>query len=457
MSHFFKKKLLLIYLIIFILSSFIHYFYFRHAPWVIVSEDTYSYYLAGFQMLNKKIPVHYYRPPIYPFLLHTVMAITGKPLEPILTTPFFERLSYVIILQSIMISLSNVILFITLKKIKVKTFPALVIVLFISNNIIIFSWFRLILTEAFAIFLLSLLGLITVSVLIEPSFYKFIFLLITLLFCVLLRPVYILLPLIPATIFIIYFRKLRVIFYSLSLLLVYFLIIFFYIRINYQVWGIKNISNASYITSFGKVLSYNLNIESAKDDDYFYNKVKHYRALNKELNPFRFMEFYNIPHEQSPLILENMKIFANRVILANLPVFIFKALSEIPPALLDVSEKMILRSTSPTDGPTPENLWAILFQTLASFYKTTQITFFLILFFGPLFIIRLFFRKSLFTTSLAFLSAVSIYQIIFAVFFGYAEYGRLIVPAQPFLYSTIFLCSSLFFPQRLTTALLEAK
>ena len=213
----YRNNLLLICLSIFVLSSLIHFFYYRHAPGIIISEDTYSYYLAGFQMYNKSIPVHYFRPPVYPFFLHGIMAVTGKPLEPMLTAPFYARLPYIIILQSIMISLSNCLLFITLRKIKVKSFPSLIFVLFISFNIIIFSWFRLLLTEAVAVFLLSLFFYLTVSILIKPTLLKFMFLLVLSLFCVFLRPIYILLPVVPTVIFVIYFQKLRIIFYCFFL------------------------------------------------------------------------------------------------------------------------------------------------------------------------------------------------------------------------------------------------
>ena len=122
-----------------------------------------------------------------------------------------------------------------------------------------------------------------------------------------------------------------------------------------------------------------------------------------------------------------MKIFSYQVIGANLPEYLAKSTVLLPRALLDVSEKLVIMSPN-------LNLISLMFNLNLTVVRYAQIVFFLIFIFSFVSFIQFLKSRTLLYAVLILASLTSLYQIIFSVFIGHAEYGRLIVPVQPIMY-----------------------
>lgn len=436
MSKILKNESVLIVLIV-VIAAIIRLLYYLHFPGILVSEDTYSYFLAGQEILKTKIPVSDFRTPVYPLFLQLFMYLSDAANAPILSPEFFAAMPYVLLVQSAMGIASLVFLYQTLRIAGLKTASSFLFTLFITFNIIIFSFERLLLTESLATFLLILIFYLTVKLMRKSKGIYFWLLLVLLIIQTMLRPIFIAFPAIPLFILCLYRFKRKVVIYSSLTLGIYLFIILAYSRLNFALYGVSGITRATDITMLGKILDFNLSIESARDEKFFYEAVNKYRMENREKNPFRFMEYYGlISKEQLPVLLK-LKDFDRKVLAVNWSQYVINSLFQIPGALLEVSEKVIL-------NPRKSDL-SSLFHGLYYLYKYAQIAFFIII---PGFFFTLFnyVRKRTFVnTLLIFLGGVSLYQIFFAVFFGYAEFGRLILVAQPLLYLySFYLFSRLF-------------
>jgi hypothetical protein len=433
LSH---KTLLLSCLVLLIFSAFIRWLYYIHAPGIWVNEDTYSYFEEGAIMIKNRIPVGVYRTPVYSLFIHLVMFLYGKPEAPILSWDFFKAMEYTFYIQSILGVLSILILFKSLLILKLKPLYSFLFSLFTAFNIIVFSWDRLLLTESFAVFMLIVNLFFLVRIIRTPKIMDFIFLFILFILTVMLRPIYIAFPVLPLIVLTVYYfrqKNLRPIIYIFIMLILYFLILFSYFRENYRLNKVFGLSWASDITVFGKILSFDLPIENAKSEKFFYDLVTDYRNKNLEKNPFRFLEYANLVYAPLQPKQQQMKAFNGKVLASSYPQYFIKSLFLIPQALTETSEKIVLMA--PSKSPA-SRIFNVLFQV----YKTLQYLFFLIIPF-TLISLYLFLKKSSReNTVLLILSFISLYQIIFAVLFGYAEFGRLICPAQPLMYLFIFLC-----------------
>jgi hypothetical protein len=192
-------------------------------------------------------------------------------------------------------------------------------------------------------------------------------------------------------------------------------------------YGLYDISTATNIVMLGKILDFELPIEAAKDETFFYQAVADYRQKKLEKNPFRFMEHVDILSEEKLPLIIKLKDFDRKVILPNLSTYLWRSVCQIPGALLDTSEKIILL-------PPKTSLTADFFRGLFLFYKYLQYLFFLTAIFAPLSFYQFLQKPNFQSAFLSILATISLYQIVFSVFFGYAEFGRLISPAQPVMY-----------------------
>ena len=147
------------------------------------------------------------------------------------------------------------------------------------------------------------------------------------------------------------------------------------------------------INLFGKILQYNLLAEE-KDFPQINQQVAYYRKINGEANPWEFVKFYPDYYWDDANEKGILEAFYNYL-------FVFYSFIQ--------------------------NIWLItfpaIFFSLYRFYK----------------------ERSLLSATMLIIGAISLYQIIFAAFFSFAEYGRLIAPAQPQLYLFSFYNLFLFF------------
>lgn len=425
-----EKKLLsglFPYILILFLCSLVRFLYWYHAPGVIISEDTYSYYQVGQNMLREHLFVDHYRAPVYSLFIAELVYISGAPNAKIMSGPFFEKIGYVIPVQMAVGIFGLLILFHTLKILKFSSLLSLLFTLFIGTNIIIFSWERLLLTESFATFVLIALFFLSVKIFQKPRFIFFTLFLFLSVFSVTLRPFNVGLPAVPLFVMMLYHRKLRIVIYAGLVLFLYAVFIHVYSSVNLARWGFYGISRSSDINMLGKILEYKLPVDAGKDEKYIYSLVVDYQSQERDPHPFRFLEHYNLLNDSDIPKLIPLKKFGYQVIWANLPLYLLKSTELLPGALMDVSEKLVIM-------PPNINLISLMFNLDLAIARFVQIVFFPIFIFS--FISLFQFLKSRTVLHAVMISAalISLYQIIFSVFIGHAEYGRLILPAQPVMY-----------------------
>ena len=419
--------LLLPYLLIILIASLVRFFYWQYAPYVIVSEDTFSYYEVGQTMLKEFFFVNNSRTPVYSLLLTVVVNGLGLPNTPVLSWLFFEKVLYMIPFQMIMGLLGLLILYHTLRLLKLNPILSLMFILFIGTNIIIFSWERLLLTESLATFSLILLVYISVKIFYKPGFIFFFIFLFLSIFSVMLRPFNIGLPVIPLIITILIHRKIKVAVYIIIILLLYSGFIHIYSVKNQQRLGFYGISQVSDINLLGKILEYRLPLSAGIEEKSIYDMVSEYQMLRRDSNPFRFLEYYNLIDEESIPKLLQLKKFGYSVISANLPEYLLKSTLLLPGALMDVSEKIIIL-------PPEMSTTSRIFNINLEISRSVQIIFFLIFIFSGISVIGFLKKPSIINSTLTLAAGISLYQIALAVFTSPGEYGRLIVPAQPVMY-----------------------
>jgi len=152
--------------------------------------------------------------------------------------------------------------------------------------------------------------------------------------------------------------------------------------------------------------------------------------------PYRFLEQYDFYH--NPELFRELGIFNSTVIQSNFQEYFTRSAMQIPSAITDVSDLYILKQ--PRDG-----FLGFVFYNLALFYKNIQYAN-LIVFFFFVAIFYIFLKHRTYKSAfISILGVISLYQILFSVFFSYGEFGRLISPSLPLIYLFSFYSYYLIF------------
>ena len=407
--------------------------FFAHSA--VTTADTDGYYKLERKLTDGKILNMVFndeRTPLYLIYLHFGMSLSGN-FNPIYKSAEFYNGAYLVTsLQTIFGILSILLIYFTLIKIKVNPQKALLCSLFLSGNIMIFSWEKILLTESLTIFLLILIFYISVNLLTYKTFpYKLLLILCSALL-ILLKPIYLGLPFLILLIYCLHKYQRAKIRFAIIFLIIYLVLPLAYVRYNFVQRKYLGINHITDINLLGKIMQFNLPITNAKKFRYFYETLSDYRQKKFPPMPYTFLEYYD------PLIyshtekLNSLSGFNAKVISSNLTGFFTRSISQIPSAMLEKSE--FIKTVIP-----PVGLANFVYRYLYEIYKTVQ---YLTLIFIPIFIVSifLFFKKRNNLKFAVFFLAgmISFYQIVLSVFFSYEEFGRLIVVVQPLLYLFIF-------------------
>lgn len=426
-----QLKRLLPYLLIIITGILVRFVYWRYVPGVVVSEDTYSYYQVGQVMLGEFFFANQYRAPVYSILLAFMVNTLGEANAAIFSGPFMTSVFYVIYLQMVIGILGLVILYRTLKILKLNFLHSLYFVLFIGTNIVIFSWERLLLTESLAVFCLTLFFYLTVKILDNARYIFFVLFLMLSVFTLMLRPFNIGLPVIPLFIAVLFHRKRRVTVFALMVLVLYFCFIRIYSTYNFKRWGYLGVSRAGDLNLLGKILEFRLPVSAGQSEQYIYNLVVNYQSRERDPHPFRFLEYYNLLAVSDIPKLLPLKNFNRKVIMANFPTYLLKSAAHLPGAITEVSEKLIIL-------PVNQSFASLVFNLNLMASRRLQLLFYLIFIFFPASLFQFLKARTILNSALVLAAGMSLYQIIFSVFIAHGEYGRLIIPAQPIMYFFCF-------------------
>lgn len=429
------------HLLIIILASLIIRLPLLTSNYAVTTPDTHGYYKLERKLTDGKILNLVFndeRTPLYLIYLHFGMSLAGN-YNPIYQSEEFYKGAYLVTsLQTILGILSILLIYITLMKIKVNPQKALLFSLFLSFNIMIFSWEKILLTESLTIFLLILTFYVAVNLLISNTRPYKLLLIICSMTLFLLKPIYLGLPFLILFIYLLHNYQLAKIRFAAVFLIIYSALPLIYIGYNYLERNYPGINHTTDINLLGKIMQLNLPITNDNKFPYFYETLSDYRQKKLPLMPYRFLEYYDPQIYDHAEKLNSLSGFNANVISSNLISFLTRSALQIPSAMLDNSET--ITSVIPLSG-----LTSFIYLFIFKFYKTVQ---YLTLVSIPFFIISIFLflkKRNNIRLSVIFLAGlISFYQIVLSVLFSYGEFGRLIVVVQPLLYLFTFSSCSQF-------------
>lgn len=372
-------------------------------PTIVLSADSYEYDAYASNIHNYpslKLFIQPYRTPIYPLFILFSRYISGMIHVPPMNVLMF--------LQSCM-GIAGILLFYRLcLRLEIHRKLALIVTLLFATNMLFIAWERVLLTEALAIFYVLLFASIFVEQALKPK-PVFIMLLAGMSFVgFYLRPALILFSGMSFVVLFLYQRKFSVRKWICIAILFVVLFLGFHRYINLNKWAYNGLIMISDTNLFGKILEYNLPIESGKQYSFFYNNLTHYRENNGTPNPYRFYDVHDPDISVHMDRLAQMRMFTLAVISHNLQTFIFRSIFFIPWALSDVS--VLIRPMLP--------------KGLVEIYQGIQS---MILLAIPFLLFKA--RK----TAISLLGVISFAYVFAMVMFGYEDWGRLIVEVMPLI------------------------
>lgn len=398
-------------LLIIIFAVSIRFLYTQYNPLITIASDTYGYYRVGNRILQEnfaKYIINDERTPIYPLFLSTIMKLQGILGISILSDEFFIGARLIVLVQHTIGMLSLILIFFILKSLKVKRTYAFLFTLIMAINPFVFSWERVLIPETISIFFLLFTVFIFIKGLEKGKTICFFLFLPSFIFGFLLKPIYILLPLFLLPLIPIYYRSRNSLLYAIFILFLYLLLPYLYIKQNESNFGYRGINHSSDINILGKILKYELPVESAKDVKYYYENIKDYRTKKEDPMPYRFLEYYDGQIYDKKELLNLLPSFNLKVIKANYKEFITKSFQEFPQALLDTSE--IIASTD------INTYLGVFFFLLYEIFTKFQYLYFLAIIIFPFSVFR-FLKKPTFENSTSLLlGTISVYQIFFPFF-----------------------------------------
>ena len=335
-------------------------------PGIIFTPDSAIYYDFGRQLLSN-------------FTVKFIFNPFKAPLYGIAN--FFSTPDILVILQMGIGILTTILVYRLSKNFLVATLA--------SWNMLVIPWERAILSEAFSTVWVLIFSYLFIK---KTNWGLFFVVCVTGLF---LRTALMFLPIVA----LILLRKNKM---AIISLLCYLAIIVGLIALNAVNWGYRGLQITSDINLFGKILQYNLPIESAKSHTYFYTIVSDYRTKNLELHPYKLLDYYDPDIYVNGQKLQELRAFTIQVLVNSLPRYIAGSLFDIPKALMEIDPYI---ESQPLGFL--QKIYAIL-QTIAFFVMLGG-------------------RKSV-----TWLFALT--QVLVAVFLSYGEYGRLISVVSPLIF-----------------------
>lgn len=417
------------FFILLVVTVLFRWLYGLFRPQLPIYPDGLGYWSLGQQMLaNPTLSnlVSEFRTPVYPLFIALVGKLVGVVNIP-LTSPLFNPAAAAIMLFQTVLGIISVLLFLQILLLGGwQRTLAFILAVFLAGNITVFTWERTLLTEGLAVFGLMLTSYLLIQTIAEPRGNNFFWLLLSFAFNFLLRPAFLLVPLVTLPFLVFYRRTTKVLVLALTVLLGYLAVVSGYIMLNKFYHNYAGIQHVGEIDLLGKILQFNLSVDSAGHIAYFYETVSDYRRWNKGYEAFRFLETYDPDIYTNTLRMNELQEFVRTVISHNFPVYMFKVLIDVPRVMLDTS---ILIRVAPQAG----NSLSLFFFLLGEIYRLGLWLTLLALPLYPFVVTRFLRHPTQKTTILAVFGTLALTQIFLNAFVVYEDHGRLLAPIQPHL------------------------
>lgn len=430
-------------IIVFLIALLVRIIYAIAAPAVyLFNADTVGYYdigVAFFSHPSVQTLITPYRTPVYPLFLNAVMHVIGAGSAPFASPAFLWGSQFVTALQMIIGAVAFTAFYQILTRL-VPTRARVLFAVFLLLDVFVIGWERTLLTEGLAISVSLMITTVLLHILVRPSVKKFILLWLLFVFGFLLRPSFAVYPAATLPVVAWYFRKQsRIVFLTCMTLAATIIVPLAYARINYANYGYSGIQYVGDINILGRILGFNLPIESAKNYSYFYTTVTDARAkYNFIPTGFQFLRQYDSNIWDKAYRFVELQGFNRTVIMNNLPAYAGKALTSIPDILLQVCD-FTLVSPSSKNLPT-QIVWWLQQAYGYSQYITLAVPFLWI----PACIIFLV-KPTRWNAIVALIGTIATSQILLTAFVVYkdigGQYGRVLSVVQPHMYLFLVLCA----------------
>ncbi len=412
--------------------------YYIYSPITLIYPDTIGYFNNAVK-LKTGDPLFVLfsdeRVPFYPIIIHSVTH--AKHLynlyDPQRTIPHHERL----VLLNILFGLGT-ICFATLIVNALFKSQLIVFVLgcIIASNSAFLYWEHSVLPESLATFLFTALVYFSIIGFIKQSLPSVIFLTAISILLFLTKPIFLFLPMAIFFVFMVQYKKRKLFFYSIICLFMYCGVIFIYVAGNMRYHGYRGINHASDINLLGRIMQLHPPIQN--NTSFFSTSLQTYWSLNKELNPYRFLEWSNPAIYGTGTLLEELRIFTQSVVKRNFLSYIVFAIPDIIPSLTDyeISTDMITNKASAT-------ISIIFFRSLHRLHIIIHYLGISLIVFFPIniyvWVLNTLRKRQTgihYGTTLIVSGAV-MYVVILAALGSYDSFGRLTTPSVPILFIAI--------------------
>jgi hypothetical protein len=398
---------------------------------IIDPADSVGYYSLGVQMIEHptlKNLISEFRTPLYPVFLASIAKLSGFNGEDIFSSGF-ERAGNTIMGIQQVLGVVGIILFIFfLVQMGFSNRNIFVFSILTALNIFVFYWERSLLTEGLATTTLLISLALFAYTLKTPNTKNFILLWLSYAVNFLLRPAFVILPLVTLPFLFLALKKRTEKIKVIVIILFSCLVPALYIAGNSVYHNYRGIQHVGDIDMLGRILEFNTPINAGKTYKYFYEIVTDYRSHKGDLHPFRFINTYGISMYTNTVRMNELQSFTRSVVLHNLPSYATNAISTIPQAMTVVNSSIIKISD--------ESIFplGLFFSGLVKFYRALLPFNFLVFPLYPAAIYLFFRKKSTKRTLLVTIGSIAVSQIFFTVFIVYKDdYGRLFGSIQPLL------------------------
>lgn len=407
------------------------------------NADTIGYYNLGMELFTHpslQTLITPYRTPVYPVFLNAVMYILGVGGTALGSPAFVWGAQFIVAIQMIIGALA----FTALYHVLARLFPGRarqLFAVFLLFDVLVIEWERALLTEGLAISVSLGMTAVLLHIILSPAGKKFALFWFLFVFGFLLRPSFIVYPIASLPLVAWYFRKhARVVFWACVTLAAAAAIPLTYARINYTNYNYFGIQFVGDIDVLGRILGFNIPIESAKNSTYFYTTVSDSRARNA-ISPtgFQFLEQYDPDIYGKAYRFIELQAFNRTVILHNLPLYVIKAMGTIPEILLEVCDFTLV-------PPTSTQFLTRIVWVLQQGYGYAQYATLAVPFLWILMGIAFFVKPTRWHAITALIGTIAMSQIVLTALVVYkdigGQYGRVISVVQPHLFLFLFLCGA---------------
>lgn len=420
---------------VFLTALLVRIIYSLAAPAIYFNVDTEGYYTLGtafFSHPSLQTFVTPYRTPLSGIFLNAVMSLVGVGGAPYGSPAFVRGAQYVVITQMFIGALALTAFWRALRHFLPQKARVLFGV-FLLLNVLVIGWEHTLMTEGLAISISLFMTAVLLRMLDKPSGKKFALFWGLFAFGFLSRPSFMIYPIATIPFVAWYYRKqARIVFLTCVTLAAATIVPLAYARINYNTVNYFGVLFEGDIVVLGRILEFNIPVESAKDNTYFYTMVQNARAAGVTATGFQLLGWSDPAIWDKPYRFVQLQKFNRTVILHNLPLYITRAAATVPEMLLEVCDFIRV--------PRTNILWALQMLYGYAQYATLAIP----LIWVPVFIVFLV-NPTRWNAVVAITGTIAMSQIVLTALVVYkdiaGQYGRVLSIVQPHMYLFLFLCA----------------